>query len=141
MRAFIDASVLFAACYSSTGASREIIRLAIRGKLALVLSDVVLEEVSRNLSAKAPQLTDVLHQLLADFPYETITASVQRVRAASTYTALKDAPIVAAAQAARVDYLVTLDRRHFIDVPGVAQQSVLRIILPSELLEVIKRQA
>jgi predicted nucleic acid-binding protein len=36
MRVFIDSSVLIAASYSSTGASREIIRQGIRGKIELV---------------------------------------------------------------------------------------------------------
>jgi predicted nucleic acid-binding protein len=37
IRAFIDASVLFAASYSSTGASRETIRLAFQRKVMLVI--------------------------------------------------------------------------------------------------------
>jgi len=52
IRAFVDASVLFAAAYSETGASREIIRQAIRGKIQLVASQLVLEEARRNLQAK-----------------------------------------------------------------------------------------
>lgn len=51
IRAFVDASVLFAASYSATGASRELIRLAFQGKVELVISDDVLEEVRRNLAA------------------------------------------------------------------------------------------
>lgn len=33
IRVFVDASMLFAACYSASGASREIVRLGIQGKL------------------------------------------------------------------------------------------------------------
>jgi len=55
MRVFLDASVLFAAAYSATGASREIIRRAIRGQIECVVSDLVLEEARRNLGAKAPE--------------------------------------------------------------------------------------
>ena len=55
IRAFLDSSVLIAASYSPAGASREIIRLAIPGAIILVTSDLVLEEVERNLAGKAPE--------------------------------------------------------------------------------------
>ena len=60
IRAFLDTSVLYAAAYSETGASREILRQAIRGAVGLVISQLVLEEARRNLQAKAPEvLTDL----------------------------------------------------------------------------------
>jgi len=43
IRAFVDVSVLFAATYSETGASREILRCAIRGEISLVISQLVLD--------------------------------------------------------------------------------------------------
>jgi predicted nucleic acid-binding protein len=45
IRAFIDASVLFATSLSPTGASREIIRQAVRREVTLVASKLVYEEV------------------------------------------------------------------------------------------------
>lgn len=54
IRVFLDASVLFAAAYSTTGASREIIRQGFRGCIALVASELVFEEARRNLEVKAP---------------------------------------------------------------------------------------
>jgi len=60
IRAFLDTSVLYAAAYSETGASREILRQAVRGAVGLVISQLVLEEARRNLQAKAPEvLTDL----------------------------------------------------------------------------------
>jgi len=44
----------------------------------------------------------------------------------------KDAAILAAAMRAGVDYLVTLDRRHFLDDPEVARRSGLRIGAPGD---------
>ncbi len=60
--------------------------------------------------------------------------------AAATYTFLKDAPIVAAAKKATVDYLVSLDRKHLVGVQEVAQGSGLTIVLPEALLDAIRRQ-
>jgi predicted nucleic acid-binding protein len=141
IRAFIDASVLIAASYSPTGASREIIRQAIRGNVTLVASELVLEETRENLRAKAPEALVSIQQVLDIVPFELVQPTERQVLQAASYTALKDAPIVAAAKRARVDYLVSLDRRHLVDVPAVAQRSGLKIVLPEELLKEIRRQA
>ena len=45
-----------------------------------------------------------------------------------------DVPIVVAAMKAQVDYLVSFNRRHLIDDPGVAAQSGLRIGTPGDAL-------
>jgi predicted nucleic acid-binding protein len=55
IRVFVDASVLYAACYSETGSARELLLESVRGRLTLVVSSHVLEEVERNLALKAPQ--------------------------------------------------------------------------------------
>jgi putative PIN family toxin of toxin-antitoxin system len=133
-RAFIDTSVLFSACYSPTGASSEIIREAVQGTIGLVISRLVLEEAKRNLAQKLPQALPLLTQLLEVIPFEVVRPSKQEVLAAAAYTELKDAPIVAAAKAAQVDYLVSLDRRHLVDVAIVRQQSGLTIVLPEAFL-------
>ena len=134
IRAFLDASVLFAAAYSETGASREIVRLSIRGEIQLVGSRLVFEEVKRNLQLKAPEVVGELDTFLDAVQFEIVCPTRGEVLDAMEYTAAKDAPIVAAALRARVDYLVSLDRQHLIGVPVVAERSGLRIVLPSELL-------
>jgi len=141
IRVFVDASVLIAASYSPTGASREIIRQAIRGNVTLIASELVLEETRENLRAKAPEALVSLEQILYIVPFELVQPTEQQVLQAASYTALKDAPIVAAAKRARVDYLVSLDRRHLVGVPEVAQRSGLKIVLPEELLKEIRQQA
>jgi len=140
IRAFVDASVLFAAAYSETGASREIIRQAIRDKIRLVASQLVFEEARRNLQDKAPEVVADFENLRDAVGFEIVRPTKREVEEALQYTAAKDAPIVAAARKARVDYLVSLDRHHLVDVPEVAKRSGLKILLPSELLEEIRKQ-
>ena len=141
IRAFVDASVLFAASYSPTGASRELLRLAFHGEVELVTSDDVLEEARRNLAAKLPDTLDLFQQIVELIPFEIVTPTPEEVQEAATYTEHKDAPIVAAAIKAQVDYLTSLDKRHLVGVPEVAQGSGLKIVLPQELLEAIRGQA
>jgi len=116
---------LFAAALSPTGASRELLRESIRGNVALVLSNFVLAEAERNLMLKRPDA-------LAD-------PTSEEVAEAATYTVLKDAPIVAAARKANVDYLVSLDRKHLVSVAEVAQRSGLTVVLPEVVLDAVRQ--
>ena len=141
IRAFIDASVLYAAACSSTGASREIIRQAVRANVTLVSSELVLAEVERNLAQDAPEALPAYELFLNTVPFELVRPSKRQISQAAQYTALKDAPIVAAAKRAQVDYLVSLDRRHLVGVLEVMQRSGLKILLPHQLLDEIRRQA
>jgi len=141
IRAFVDASVLFAAAKSETGASREIVRLAIHGEVRLVASQLVFEEARRNLKAKAPEAVAALDDFLNAVSFELVRPTKPEVEAAMEYVAAKDAPIIAAAQKARVDFLVSLDRRHIVGMPEVEKRSGLNIVLPAELLEEIRKRA
>ena len=134
IRAFIDANVLFAASYSSTGASREVIRLAFQGQVQLVISDDVMEEAERNLTTKHSDALAVFHRILDSVPFQIVTPTTEEEQQATSYTAYKDAPIVAAAKRAGVDKLVSLNRRHLVDVPEVAKSAGLKIVLPNEVL-------
>ncbi len=51
-----------------------------------------------------------------------------------------DVPIVLAAMQAKVDYLVTLNRKHFIDDPDVALKTGLRIGTPGDALRWVRGQ-
>lgn len=141
IKAFIDASVFFSACYSETGASFEIFRQSLRGNVQLVISEFVLQETQRNLASKSPKALEWFQEFRDNVDFEVVAASKEQVLEAADYTELKDAPIVAAARKAQVDYLVSLDRRHLVGRPEVAQGSGLEIVLPEKLVHEIRRQA
>jgi predicted nucleic acid-binding protein len=141
VRTFVDASVFFAACYSERRASAAIFRHALQDNVHLVISEFVLQEVARNLARKSPEDLGRFEVFRDNVPFELVAPSREEVLSASKYTELKDAPIVAAAIRGNVDALVSLDRRHLVGRSEVAQGSGLRIVLPEELLEEIRRQA
>ena len=134
IRAFVDSSVLFSACLSTRGASHEIIRESLRGNVDLVISRLVLQEAKRNLAQKAPQAVLLFSQFLTAVSFEVVGPSKHEVLQAAAYTELKDAPIVAAAKKAQVDFLVSLDRRHLVGIQTLQQSSGLTIVLPETLL-------
>lgn len=141
IRVFLNASVLFSASYSKTGLSRDLLREAIRGNLKTVVSRHVLEEAERNLSQKAPEALPAFRELLTLIAVEVAEKpTLEKLKRAATYINLKDAPIVAAAAKAKVDYLVTWDRKHFIADPKVAEKSGLVILTPDKLMAIVKKR-
>jgi len=113
MRLFLDANVLFAACWSPTGRSGLLLGLSRSGQVELCTSPHALEEARRNLELKRPgalgELDDARHlvALVSEGP------SVLLSMALGAGLPVEDAPILAAAVAAGVDALVTGDRTHF----------------------------
>jgi hypothetical protein len=51
-----------------------------------------------------------------------------------------DVPVLLAAMKVKADYLVTFNRKHFIDDPKVAERSDLRIGTPEEALKWVREQ-
>ncbi len=135
IRIFIDSSVFFSAVYSSTGASREILKQAMRHKITIVMSSLVLEEVEKNLKESASSTVPFFKQFLAFLPYSLSDPTKKEIEDAALCVVLKDAPILAAARKANVDYLVTLDRKRFVGVSKVAECANVDIVLPEEIIK------
>lgn len=137
-RAFLDANVLIAGIASQTGASAAILDLGEADELTLVVSRQVLLETDRNLTQKFPHLVGRYHAfiknvapLLADDPSPAAVEEASRVINAD------DAAILAAAKQAAVDYLVTLNARHFM-TPKVRAFFPSPIVTPAEFLEAFR---
>ncbi|MEZ4517147.1 MAG: PIN domain-containing protein [Chloroflexota bacterium] len=134
-RIFLDASALFAAAYSTTGAARELLRLGITGDVELVTNAFAVEEALRNIGRKAPDVLPLLEALLATLPITIHPApSKTAVTTVAEYVELKDAPIVAGAIDAAADFLATFDRRHLLTVNVVAERSGLQVVTPGDIL-------
>ena len=141
IRVFVDASVFFAASYSKTGSSRRLFLEALRGQIGLVISEHILDETERNLADKAPGALPAFHTLIELMGLELVEKpTLEELETVASYVHVKDAPVVAAALKATADYLVTWDRKHFLDDPQVAQKSGLSIITPDRLIALIQEQ-
>jgi putative PIN family toxin of toxin-antitoxin system len=134
-RVFLDTSALIAGLVSPKGASNAILSLAETRLITLIVSEEVLVEAERNLQGKLPRAVPEYRRFIATCPLEkTAPPSAVEVAAAMEIIHPKDAPILAAAMSGRVDYLVTLNRKHFLDDPAVARKSGLRIGMPGDFL-------
>lgn len=134
VRVFIDTSVLIAGLASETGASSAVLDLCEAGVIEMSISRQVLVEADRNFSAKLPRLVEHFRRFIRELaPLMVEDPPLELVRAAAALVNLKDAPILAAAQRARADYLITLDKKHFLKAREKVQLSP-PVVTPEEFL-------
>ena len=135
IKVFIDTNVLIAGVNSVTGASATILDLCEAGVLQMVVSQQVLIEADRNFEAKFPELVgrfrQFIHNLAPLMVEDPTPASMEK---AATLVDRKDAPILAAAQNANADFLITLDKRHFLN-PRMRPEVMLKVVSPREFLQ------
>ena len=114
---FLDTSALFAGIWSAKGGSRMILKLGEAGAIRLLVSPQVLDEIESALRRKAPDMLGLLALLLDRSGIEVVSSPMSKVVQDSQALTghLGDAQVLAAAWVARADYLVTLDRKHFLD--------------------------
>ena len=130
---FLDSSVWIAATLSERGGSAEIMNRIINKKLQIVSSPDVFEEVTRNLNLKYPHkvqsflvLFNSLHPILVQ-PDKTTVLKARKI------INVFDAPILAAAMKAKCEFLITLDRKHFI-LSEISKITGIKILLPGDYL-------
>ena len=135
IKGFIDTHVLIAGVNSVTGASATILDLCEARVLQMVVSRQVLIEADRNFAAKFPQLVGRFRQFMHNLaPLMVEDPTPESMEKAATIIDRKDAPILAAAENANVDFLITLDKRHFLN-PKTRQKVMLKVVSPVEFLQ------
>ena len=139
---FLDSSVLFAGVVSSSGAARALLVLAEADSIAITISEQVVVETEQAVARKVPQALPYYRQALRITDLYIVHNPTPEDVAlhGDIISHQADVPIVVAAMNARVDYLVTFNRRHFIDDPGVAARSGLPIGTPGDALAWVREQ-
>ena len=140
-RAFFDANVVFSAILSSRGAPRELLLLAARDAIQIVISRQIVEEIERNLFRKYPELLDLFPSLLSEAGIEVVEdpdeLTVEEVIEYVPYP--PDAAVLAAALEAQVDCFVTGDKKHFLSKSEIEDKAGLSILSPRDFLQRVKQ--
>ena len=137
-RVFLDTSALIAGVVSPTGAAREVLRLAEARVIELVVSRQVLVEAERNLASKLPLVLDDYHLLLRRLePVVVEDPPRAAAQEAARVIHRNDAPILAAARIAAVDYLVTWNTRDFM-TERVRDWASFPALTPGEFLRAFR---
>jgi predicted nucleic acid-binding protein len=138
---FFDSSALFAGIISASGASRALLLLAEAGQVAITVSEQVVAETERAVARKIPQaLPEFREAIRATGLRITPDPSPDEMEGHAGIIAHQaDVPIVVAAMRGKTDYLVTLNRRHFIDDLAVADRAKSCIGTPGDALAWVRR--
>jgi predicted nucleic acid-binding protein len=138
---FLDSSAIVAGAISAKGAARVLLQLAEAEELDIVINEQVIEETERSLAKKSPQnLADFRRLIKVIRPLIVKEAPEEVANCLYMISDPNDAPILAAAIKAKVDFLVTHNRRHFLDDPKVAEKSGLKIGTPGAALAWIREK-
>ncbi len=140
LRVFLDSSALFAGIWSATGGGRAILKLGEVGALVLLVNSQVLAEIEAAFSRKAPELLTTLAFLLEQSGIQIVdSASAEYIELCTKWVGYQaDAKIVAAAWESQVDFMVTLDREHFLSNQMLKQELPFPIGTPGDFLALFR---
>ena len=124
-RVFLDTNVIFSALYSPTGPPADILRLHIDGRIQMVVSQQVLEELAHTIAAKLPAAAAAVQTLLFSAPPEVVPdPPLAAVKRRSQLVGPLDAPVIAAALEAGADYFVTGDQGLLAKADEIAREGI-----------------
>lgn len=133
--AFADSSVLFSAVNSPTGGSSKLFTL---NKIQLVASPLVLAEVERNVREKlAGHHLERFFMLVTKLKIVNQVPSDKLIALAQKVIVEKDAVILSEAKQAKTDFLVTLDKKHFMTETAKKFIGKQKVLTPKMLIEEI----
>ena len=139
IKVFIDTRVLIAGVASLTGASAAVLDLCEAESIQMVISRQVLVEADRNFSAKLPGLVNQFRQFIRNLaPLMVEDPPAAAVERSASLIDRKDAAILAAAIESKVDFLITLDKKHFLK-QKVQRNIPIEICTPSDFLRIFER--
>jgi len=133
---FLDSSALVAGVLSEAGAAHVLLMLGESKDIVLTVSEMVVIESERAIRTKSPRNITIFRESI-------VAANLSIIRDPSRKEVLSnlylihdpsDVPILLAAMKAKVDYLATHNRKHFLEDPKVAERSGLRIGTPGDAL-------
>jgi predicted nucleic acid-binding protein len=135
-KVFFDSSALVAGVISSTGAARALLVMAENKQIEVIISEQVIVESERSIAKKSPRALPSFRQTIRDASPLIVQNPSGKETRENLYLIADpdDVSILLAAMKAKVDFLVTHNRKHFIDDPKVAENSGLRIGTPGDAL-------
>ena len=138
IKIFFDASVLFSALYSQTGASYALAYFVREKKIVGITTQTVVEEVVRNSAKLKNTEQEAIYVFIATYNLvvrEYITKKELQPFLGSI--AQKDAHILAGAINTRCDYIVTLDKKHINTDSAKEAAHPVQIVSPQKMLEIV----
>ena len=137
---FLDSSALIAGAISETGAAHVLLQIGESEDILLTVSEMFIVESERSVAKKSPRNLNDLRKLIKTAKLRIVNDRSRKEVEANLdlIEDPNDVPILLAAMKAKVDYLATHNRRHFLDDPKVAERAGIRIGTPGDVLAWIR---
>lgn len=135
-KVFFDASIIVAALISEKGGSHKLLRYAGERKIFAVTSQTVINEVKANLHKFKGVSENNLSNLIKSSKI-IIRKRVTKNEISSFIGVVdeKDAHVLAGGVLTGCEYLVTLDKKHFLNKKVVEKVKNIKILSPKTLLQ------
>lgn len=135
-RLFLDTSALFAGIWSAEGGARMLLKLGEAEVVELLVSSQVIEELEEVIRWKAKHHLATLAILLDRSQVICVPPAPQKLfeRCQALVSHPGDGRILADSWHNQANFLVTLDKAHFLNVPGLAEQVPFPIGTPGDCL-------
>ncbi len=104
----------------------------IRNEASLILSNLVITETVRNLTAKVPEALVDFDRFRETVNFEIAIPDPKVIKLAGQIIDYKDAPIVAAAVAGSANWLASYDRRHLLEFKTEIRSKFGIIVVPPD---------
>ena len=138
LRVFLDSNVFISGLYSAKGGPGIILDYFIAGKIVIIISQKVLNEVIEVLQEKLPKILPFLQEFLLSYPPEIIKdAKPENIKKWSGLVNEDDAMILESAMSCEPDYFITGDK-HFFNNPLNEKRSGLKILRPENFVNILK---
>ena len=138
IRVFLDANVYFSAARSKSGASAAILEIAKLKQITVLVTRTILREAERNIRLKEFPYTRLrFYEIVTKIKPTLIT--IDKKQAEKRYLKVinrKDTYVLEGARKAKVEYLVTLDKKHFFSKKLRNISFPFQIVTPGQLIRI-----
>ena len=135
LKVFLDSSVWFSAVCSPTGGSSFVLSLASK-KIEIITTRTVLAEVERNVRQKLEFYhLERFFNLVKKSQILSQLSDRKLIKQAKKVIVKKDAVILAEAKRVQADFLITLDKKHFLKDEVRRFIKDAKICTPGEFIE------
>lgn len=134
---FLDSNVWFSAFYKE-GICAQLLRKLIKSSYNLVISELVLEEIIRNLKQKIPEVLSMVIEYIDKIkPIVVKNPKVIELNKFKSFANEKDLPILVSAINYECKFFVTGNIKDF-NIKKIKSKTGLDILKPSEVIKFIK---
>lgn len=135
-RVFVDSNVWISAFYKK-GIASDLIDRLFQKKFKVVISELVLEEIIRNIEKKVPEALFLVYRFFQEYPIIVVrNPKIGQLKKFSELAQKKDLPILISALNYKCGFFITGNKKDF-KIAKIKKQHHLSVLNPREMLKEI----